>query len=491
MSRNSHYFFAAIALLLSAAMPTDAQTVSIEFTGEVSRIVGTPFGIASNVGDPVSVSVTYDLTIADTLGSVDVGRYTQTLQSGFSYTFGSNVIETSSYDVVVVDGSPDQLTVAANNEFVVNGTLVTPAAGDAQTRMDMSLFNSNGDSFSNDSLPIAFDIMKFINQSVNFGQSAQSSGLPDNQYVRFTLDSAVFTLDANEPPNADAGSDQSIRAGDSVFLDGSASFDDDTGPASLLYFWSFASKPAGSTAAFDDPTSAMPSFVADVNGTYSAQLVVADEAGAISDPAFATISSDNRAPVAVADSMFTLAIVGELFLLDGTGSSDPEDDPIGYDWILVSAPAGSIATVVDASTSTPSFTPDVEGDYVVLLQVSDFIGPGEPVFLEITATSVEEFAEVVIVDTADQVDFLTDVQVTTQGNQEAFGNFLSGAIKNLQKGNDAQAIDKLFKAIERVDGCALRGTPDGNGPGMDWVTDCDEQLAIYDSLIAALNALSP
>ncbi len=481
----------AIVLATAASNDADAQKVTIEFTGQVSTVVGTPFGIVANEEDPVTVNVTYDLAVADTVGSASVGVFPQVIPSGFSYTIGANSIESSSYLVLIGDTNPDQFTVGADGPFTVNGAVVTPDPNDVQTRMDMSLFNFDEDSFSDDSLPIAFDVTKFTAQTVNFGQSAQASGQPEDQKIRFTLESAVVTIDNNEPPTADAGSDQSIRAGDTVVLDGSASFDDDTLPESLLYSWCFASKPAGSNAVLDAPTAVMPSFVADVAGTYELQLVVTDEANAVSDPALVTISSDNLSPIAVADSVFTLAIVGEPFLLNGTGSSDPENDPISYEWIIMSAPAGSLATLSDATTSTPSFTPDVEGTYTIGLQVSDFIGLGELLFLEITASSNEEFAEVVIVDTADQVDLLGDTQVTTEGNQEAFGNLLSGATRDIQNGKDAQAIDKLLKAIERVDGCALRGAPDGNGPGMDWVTDCDEQLAIYDSLMAALNALLP
>ncbi len=43
----------------------------------------------------------------------------------------------------------------------------------------------------------------------------------------------------NAPPTADAGQDQSIHAGDEVFLNGSASFDDNTPSSALLYAWSF------------------------------------------------------------------------------------------------------------------------------------------------------------------------------------------------------------------------------------------------------------
>ena len=44
----------------------------------------------------------------------------------------------------------------------------------------------------------------------------------------------------------------------------------------LSYSWSFVSKPDGSSAVFDDPTSVHPSFTADLEGTYEVSLVVSD-----------------------------------------------------------------------------------------------------------------------------------------------------------------------------------------------------------------------
>ena len=49
----------------------------------------------------------------------------------------------------------------------------------------------------------------------------------------------------------------------------------------------------------------------------------------------------------------------------------------------------------------------------------------------------------------------------------------------------------IEQALKRTDGCALRGTPDGNGPGMDWITDCPTQLDLYGRLMDALNAIGP
>ena len=300
----------------------------------------------------------------------------------------------------------------------------------------------------------------------------------------------VFSLvPDNAPPEAVAGPDQSIRAGDTVNLDGSGSFDDNTASASLIYSWSFSTLPGGSSAVLSGASTATPSFVADVEDTYVVQLVVLDEGGLFSVANEVTISSDNMAPTADATVDFSLAIVGDPVNFDGTGSTDPEMDPLTYSWSITMAPAGSTAMLVDAGTANPTLTPDLEGVYEVTLDVADFLGFGTPAVIEVTATTASEFAENLILEASDQAAALGNGQVTTKGNQNAFGNFLAQAISKIQSGDIAGAIDKLEKAIARTDGCALNGSPDGNGSGRDWITDCDAQLAIYDLLTMAVDTL--
>jgi hypothetical protein len=87
--------------------------------------------------------------------------------------------------------------------------------------------------------------------------------------------------------------------------------------------------------------------------------------------------------------------------------------------------------------------------------------------------------------------------VTTGGNQKALGNFMLQVIKALQKDDVANAIKKLNAAIERTDGCALRGGPDagggggGNPPAKDYINNCDDQAVAYSGLVEALDALTP
>jgi pimeloyl-ACP methyl ester carboxylesterase len=79
---------------------------------------------------------------------------------------------------------------------------------------------------------------------------------------------------ANTPPVASAGAAQSVVINAVVTLDGSGS--SDVNGDALSYAWTLSGKPAGSTVALANSTSAKASFTADVAGVYTATLVVND-----------------------------------------------------------------------------------------------------------------------------------------------------------------------------------------------------------------------
>ena len=84
--------------------------------------------------------------------------------------------------------------------------------------------------------------------------------------------------------------------------------------------------------------------------------------------------------------------------------------------------------------------------------------------------------------------------VSTRGNQNALVNFLKQARTQAQKGNMDQAIKKLLQALERTDGCALRGTPDtrDNSPlAKDYIINCSDQELVYTLINEELNLLMP
>jgi hypothetical protein len=81
----------------------------------------------------------------------------------------------------------------------------------------------------------------------------------------------------------------------------------------------------------------------------------------------------NTAPTANAGPD-RIGYAGQIVSLDGTGSSDPEGDPLTYRWAFVSVPQDSARTNADlngAHTATPSFTPDLNGSYMLSLVVND------------------------------------------------------------------------------------------------------------------------
>lgn len=74
-------------------------------------------------------------------------------------------------------------------------------------------------------------------------------------------------------------------------------------------------------------------------------------------------------PIAVGGGNQTATLAAP-FVLDGTGSSDPDGFSLTYAWTLKSKPPGSTATLTGSTTATPSITPDLVGTYRVFLVVT-------------------------------------------------------------------------------------------------------------------------
>lgn len=299
----------------------------------------------------------------------------------------------------------------------------------------------------------------------------------------------VTGISANVAPRANAGRDQSVRAGDTAFLDGRNSSDDNTPTLELRFKWTFVSTPDGSRPPIQitDPWRLV--FGANVEGTYVVSLVVIDEEGLASKADEVLVSTENLAPTAVATADNVLVVVGSTVKVNGEGSSDPEGDTLHYAWTLM-IPTTSHAVLDTPTAPTATFVADVVGNYSATLTVSDHLGAGMPDAVAITAVSAEDLAQAVIVDACTILSALSDTAVTTGGNQNALLNSLTQAATALEAGDIEEAINKLTKAIIRTDGCILRGEPDGNGPGRDWVTNCGAQEELYDLLTAALDAIT-
>ena len=177
-------------------------------------------------------------------------------------------------------------------------------------------------------------------------------------------------------PNAAAGPDQNAALGQTVSLDGRTSSDPDQGPRPLSFTWSFAQKPGGSNANIRNAAAAQASFVPDLIGLYVVTLAVSDGALGDQDEVQINVTVSNAPPNADAgaDLVVQLGPPAETAVLNGTGSNDPDQRPLAFQWSFVSVAPGSALTnrdITDANTARPRFTPDVAGNYVLRLEASD------------------------------------------------------------------------------------------------------------------------
>ena len=78
----------------------------------------------------------------------------------------------------------------------------------------------------------------------------------------------------------------------------------------------------------------------------------------------------NQAPAAQLNAP-TNAEVGIPLMLNASASSDPDGDSLTYIWELISQPTCSNSSLVNTAGASVQFTPDVPGDYVFELTVSD------------------------------------------------------------------------------------------------------------------------
>jgi hypothetical protein len=186
----------------------------------------------------------------------------------------------------------------------------------------------------------------------------------------------------NVAPVAAAGSDQTVSVGATVQLDGSESRDEDGDP--LTFSWTLTTVPPGSTAMLSDPTGARPTFVADVAGTYLAQLIVND--GTVnSDPDTVTITAPGNTPPEADAGPDQTVSVGATVQLDGSDSSDADDDTLTFSWTLTTVPPGSTTMLSDPTGARPTFVADVAGTYLAQLIVNDEIVDSPPATVAIVA----------------------------------------------------------------------------------------------------------
>tara|TARA_Y100001973_G_scaffold10348_1_gene14069 strand:+ start:1206 stop:4286 length:3081 start_codon:yes stop_codon:yes gene_type:complete len=167
---------------------------------------------------------------------------------------------------------------------------------------------------------------------------------------------------ANQPPTAHAGPDQSVAAGVTVQLGGTGSTDSDGSIVS--YSWN---QTTGSTVTLTGGNTATPSFIApstDTAQTITFELTVTDDGGlAATDSVSVQVAADvvtlpPGIPPVADPGLNKVVAANDKVTLDGSGSTPGSVPIVSYSWSQLT---GTPVIIEDASTSVASIVvPDIQ-----------------------------------------------------------------------------------------------------------------------------------
>jgi RHS repeat-associated protein len=310
------------------------------------------------------------------VGTGDLGHSTRQVSKSVT-----NLVNGNNTLTVKVNGhSGDYLTVTINGVYTLDVKITAPTAGaliadnhvqvqgtylayssNFDIKVDNVTASAGGGSFNVPSVPLISGSNRL--QAV----ITTNDGLTDQDNV---------TVNGNIPPIAEAGPAQNVRAGDNVYLDGRGSSDPENAP--ITYLWSFTAKPTGSQSALSGATTVSPAFIPDLPGAYTVQLVVNDGVqNSVPDNILVTAVLPNTPPTAIAGADQNVT-AGDRVFLDGSGSFDPDSDPLYYSWNLIAKPQVSQAELSNPAIANPTIDADASGVYVAQLTVNDGLADSGP-----------------------------------------------------------------------------------------------------------------
>jgi hypothetical protein len=233
-----------------------------------------------------------------------------------------------------------------------------------------------------------------------------------NGYMTATQDLKVIIIPVNDRPIANAGPDQNVTVNQTVYFDGSGSYDVDGDV--LLYKWRFDENLGNNKKETDWLKKSSTSYVYEITGTFEVILTVDDGEKQNTDTCIIRVidPKDNLPPVADAGPDQNLTY-NDWVILNGSGSYDPDGEIKFYQWS--SNLDGSLGSGRALKLKLS------QGQHKITLLVSDGELTGVDICIISVNPEIENIPPVAIIDTINNVKVNEGVLVSGAGSYDPDG----------------------------------------------------------------------
>jgi hypothetical protein len=369
---------------------------------EEFKLSATTLSIPAIEGSTVSVDLTTELswTASSDQSWITLNSTSGTGNKTFTFTAGANYSNNSRTATITISAQVSPMQTLSITQQGLNKPPIADAGPDQTVNEGESVTLDGSGSYDPDNDPLTYQWTAVGGITLSSEMVANPTFIApevtvETQFI-FTLavndgiensesDQVIVTVqNVNTPPIADAGPDQTVNEGESVTLDGSGSSDSDNDP--LTYQWTAAGGIILSSEIVANPTFIAPEVTVETQFIFT--LAVNDGIdNSEPDQVIVTVQNVNTPPIADAGPGQTVN-EGETVTLDGSGSSDPDGNPLTFFWTF---PEG--IELSSESAATPTFTaPEVseDTDFTFTLLVNDDKEDSEPDEVVITVLNVNK-----------------------------------------------------------------------------------------------------
>ncbi len=356
--------------------------------------------------------------------SIDINRVATVTAPSPDWNGSETITFTATDPGLLSDSDDATFTVSANNDAPVVSDIPdqTIAEGETFTTINLDDYVSDIDDTDDEmtwtatgqmELAVTIDGSRVATITIphpDWNGSETITFRATDPGLLFDEDAATFTVTAvNDAPVLAAIGSQTVAEGGNLnFVVTASDVDGDD--------LTMTAENLPTNASYNDNLNGTGSFHFNPDftqeGVYNITFIVFDGALADSEIVQITVTGTNRAPVADAGPDQIGIVLGNTVTLDGTGSSDPENDPLNYSWVQMSGPT---VTLSDPNIAQPTFDPVSPGNYVFELTVDDnilFSDPDQVVINVINRDAPEAIDDLQITIAGDDI-ILTWSAITT------------------------------------------------------------------------------